>query len=385
MNTSDNNSLSMQHSKATRLLLEWYDTNARILAWRMGPNLTAVSPDCDPYHIWLSEIMLQQTQVKTVQGYFKKFIHLWPTLNELADADIEAVLKAWAGLGYYSRARNLHKCARIICRDYDGILPSCVAELKKLPGIGDYTCAAIGAIAFGKVVAVVDGNVERVISRLHLVKEPIEKAKGHIKALTQDLVSKKRPGDFAQAMMDLGATICTPKTPTCSLCPWQEFCQANQRGIQSQLPVKRVKKANETRRGAAFVVISSEGKILLTKRGEKGMLAGMSEVPSTRWSAKNDGSTRIEAAPIRAIWQYAGNVQHSFTHFKLELTVYYCRLNASAITQLPIKFGGQFSYLNERENSWWIERQNVMDEALPNLMKKALQLVFDTLKDAKHE
>lgn len=342
--------------KETRLLMHWYDAKARELPWRVGPrsNKKPVA-----YHVWLSEIMLQQTQVATVKVYFEKFLMLWPTLPDLAAADLEDVLKAWAGLGYYSRARNLKKCADIVQNKYDGELPGSAAELAKLPGIGPYTSAAIAAITCGEQIAVIDGNVERVISRIYKIATPLPKAKSEISRLTGALVPSQRSGDFAQAMMDLGATICSPQKPQCNLCPWRENCGANTDNQQEDFPVKTSKKKVPTRIGAAFVAMDPNGRILLRKRSDTGMLAGMSEVPSSDWSAQQDGETGIDAAPFSGDWYHVGDVRHVFTHFKLEMKVYFCATQIGAET-----------------DGWWVDRNLVMDEALPELMKKVIRLAI---------
>ena len=358
------NTPSASNSKATRQIIDWYDANARVLPWRIAPINSQPHFLPDPYFVWLSEIMLQQTQVITVQAYFQKFISLWPTLNDLANSELEDVLKAWAGLGYYSRARNLKKCADIIYLEYQGKFPGDVELLKKLPGIGEYTSAAISAIAFGKQVAVVDGNVERVISRIHAISTPVSNAKNEIRELTGLLVPTERPGDFAQAVMDLGATICTPKKPSCDRCPWQADCKAHLQFDPGDFPVKTPKKAIPKRTGAAFVAITQRGEILLRKRSGKGMLAGMSEVPSTHWSSRQDGETDIGAAPFSGKWLTAGQVTHLFTHFHLAMKVYYCVLGDRA-----------------KVDGWWVKKENVMNEALPNLMKKAITLALEKIKD----
>ena len=357
------NSLSNTDSKETSLLLDWYDANARQLAWRIGPRYSKRGMFQEPYKVWLSEIMLQQTQVTTVHAYFLKFIQRWPSLQEMAAADLEDVLKMWAGLGYYSRARNLKKCADLVIADYDGKFPHSASELKKLPGIGDYTSAAIAAIAHGENIAVVDGNVERVMTRRHEISTPLPAAKNEIRKLVSKLVPSKRPGDFAQAMMDLGATICLPKSPDCGQCPWSDNCGARNNSTQTSFPVKAPKKAKPLRHTAAFVMINDNHEIYLRKRSESGMLAGMSEVPSGDWSVRKDGAMGVDAAPITGEWREAGTVRHVFTHFTLEMKVYFCDCTKSP-----------------KMNGWWVHRNAVMDEALPSLMKKAIALVLEELK-----
>lgn len=347
-------------------LLRWYDENARELPWRVPPELSKNGHLPDPYHVWLSEIMLQQTQVKTVIAYFLKFLKLWPSLTDMAQADTEDILKAWAGLGYYSRARNLKKCADLLYAEYDGNFPSDAGELTKLPGIGAYTSAAISAIAFGKPAVVVDGNIERIMARFHLISTPIPKAKPEIAAHVNAILPEVRAGDFAQAMMDLGATICTPKSPDCNCCPWEIGCKAKERGEQLNFPVKLPKKPKPKRRGAAFVAISDDGYVLLRKRPDQGLFAGMSEVPTTDWSIKKDGETGVDAAPFSAEWTKAGAVSHVFTHFQLGLDVYCCR---------PLR--------NVTNQGWWVQQNLVMEEALPSLMKKVIVCAFDNLDEGE--
>ncbi len=257
-------------------LLQWYDRNARVLPWR------AVSPSrMDPYKVWLSEIMLQQTTVAAVKEYFLNFTQKWPTVKALAAAPLDDVLKAWAGLGYYARARNLHKCANVIVSEHGGKFPDDLGALQKLPGIGPYTAGAIAAIAFDKPFAAVDGNVERVISRLDAIETPLPDSKPQIKTRAQALMTDHRAGDFVQALMDLGATICTPKSPNCQICPWTDDCDGRKQGIAATLPRKQPKKKIPTRQGHAYLAISNDGYILLRRRAEKGLLGGMMEVPGS--------------------------------------------------------------------------------------------------------
>ena len=300
-----------------RRLLKWYDRNRRKLPWRALPGETS-----DPYRVWLSEIMLQQTTVAAVGPYFHAFLKRWPTMKALAMAPVDDVMSAWAGLGYYSRARNLHACAKAVASEHGGKLPSTEAELRTLPGIGPYTAAAVAAIAFGKRAAPVDGNIERVLARLYCVREPLPKAKARLKAIAESLTPEKRAGDFAQAMMDLGATICTPKAPTCGNCPWSEDCEARAKGIEATLPARGAKIVRPLRRGAAFVLISKKGEVLLRRRPPKGLLGGMHEPPMSPWE-KNFPDTPFAHAPRKAKYRkLAGVVRHVFTHFELELEVY---------------------------------------------------------------
>ena len=349
----------MSSIATSQKLLEWYDRHARDLPWRVLPADREAGVVPDPYQVWLSEIMLQQTTVAAVKDYFLKFIRLWPDVDSLAAADTDDVMKAWAGLGYYSRARNLKKCAEHVSRSLGGRFPETEIELKELPGIGPYTSAAISAIGFDRKAAVVDGNVERVLSRLFEIKEPLPASKLAIRQAMEELTPDKRPGDFAQAVMDLGATICTPKRPACALCPWMEDCTARKSGLAETLPYKTPKKAKPTRRGAAFVAVrKSDGAVLLRRRPPKGLLGGMSEVPGTDWS---EG---FVAEPIQSPLQVTGDwvvrpgvVKHTFTHFHLELTVYRVEL-----TELP----------ELDADSWWSGPDELDGEALPTVMKKVI-------------
>ncbi|MEP1443383.1 MAG: A/G-specific adenine glycosylase [Hyphomicrobiales bacterium] len=339
-------------------LLEWYDRHARVLPWRVSPQNRALGEVPDPYRVWLSEIMLQQTTVATVKSYFEKFTSLWPSINDLARADREDVLKAWAGLGYYSRARNLKACADIVVEQYGGKFPETVAGLKELPGIGDYTASAIATIAFDQPAAVVDGNVERVLSRIFTVEEAMPKAKKTIKEYQSRLTPLNRAGDYAQAMMDLGATICTPKNPACSLCIWWGDCAAFKLGTQENFPVKAPKKVKPTRYGWAFVAVRADGAVLLRTRPDKGLLGGMTEVPGTSWGEEKPKSP-FASAPFQAGWsKRCGVIHHTFTHFHLEVEVV---TSMFPMEQAPAK------------NCWWSAMEDVPDEALPTLMNKMLE------------
>jgi A/G-specific adenine glycosylase len=333
-------------------LLRWYDVHARDLPWRSKPGFSA-----DPYHVWLSEIMLQQTTVAAVRDYYSKFLKLWPTVSDLAAASQDDVLRAWAGLGYYARARNLHACAMQITQDWSGIFPSTLIELQKLPGIGPYTSAAIASIAFGGRYAAVDGNVERVISRLYAIETPLPLAKPLITQKAQALVPSERAGDFAQALMDLGATICTPRAANCDICPWTEYCEGRKRGLVDGLPRKLPKVKIPTRKGIAFWIERRDGHVLLRRRPQKGLLGGMMEVPSTPWAA--GFPAKIEP-PIVAKWKkLTVQVEHTFTHFHLELNVWKAM---TAETSLP---DGNYS---------WVHLRDIGHEALPSLMRKVVAL-----------
>jgi A/G-specific adenine glycosylase len=333
-------------------ILAWYDRHRRVLPWRALPSETA-----DPYRVWLSEIMLQQTTVRAVKPYFERFLSLFPNVHALAEAPVEEVMRAWAGLGYYSRARNLHACAKAVTERHGGVFPGDEGGLRALPGIGAYTAAAIAAIAFDIRAVVVDGNVERVVSRLFAVEDSLPKAKPTIKALANRLTPDRRAGDFAQAMMDLGATICTPRNPACGLCPWREPCRARQEGTQETYPRKEKKSTGALRRGAAFVAVSA-GRILVRTRPPKGLLGGMLETPTTEWSAGHDAEAAIGEAPLEAAWRrLPGSVEHVFTHFPLALTVYACEVPEA--TRPPA-------------GCRWLPLEEVASEALPNVMRKVV-------------
>lgn len=342
-----------QAGPASRLLA-WYDRNARDLPWRTGPRERSSGLSPDPYHVWLSEVMLQQTRVATVREYFSRFVTLWPTVADLAAAQADDVMRVWAGLGYYSRARNLRKCAEVVADRHGGRFPRTSAELRQLPGIGEYTAAAIAAIAFDEPVAVVDGNVERVVSRLFAIDTPPRRAKAEIRQRVRELLAPERPGDFAQAMMDLGATICAPSKPACLLCPVRADCTAFAAGTPDAYPASEPRPDRPQRRGAAFVATDRTGAVFLRKRPETGLLAGMAEVPTTGWTAKRNGATGVAAAPFPAEWRRAGVVRHVFTHFSLELEVW------RAETTRAGDAGG-----------WW--SRDVGSEALPSIMKKVIE------------
>ena len=322
-------------------LLAWYDANARVLPWR--------EKHPDPYRVWLSEIMLQQTTVAAVKDYFLKFVAKWPTVQALAAAPLDDVLKAWAGLGYYARARNLHACAKVVVAEHGGRFPASIEGLRALPGIGPYTAGAIGSIAFDIPAAAVDGNVERVISRFYAIELPLPDSKPQIRVLTEALVPEKRAGDFAQAMMDLGATICTPKSPSCLLCPWNGDCVARKKSIQAALPRKLAKKAIPTRRAHVYWISNGNGEVLIRQRPMKGLLAGMSEFPSSDWVE----DARHFTAPFKASWKRVpGLVEHTFTHFHFEMTVWHA-------TSTDAVLDGRFVLI-----------ETLRDEALPSVMRK---------------
>jgi A/G-specific adenine glycosylase len=343
-------------------LLDWYDRHRRRLPWRPLPGEQA-----DPYRVWLSEIMLQQTGVKTDGPYFEKFLARWPGIDALGRASLDDVLRMWAGLGYYSRARNLHACAVAVLRDHGGAFPDTEQGLQALPGIGPYTAAAIAAIAFGRRTMPVDGNIERVVSRLFAVEEPLPQAKPLIKQLATTLLGesragdvKSRAGDSAQALMDLGSSICTPKKPACALCPLNDGCAARSRGDQETYPRKAAKKTGALRRGAAFVVTRGD-ELLVRTRVEKGLLGGMTEVPGSNWIAAQDDKAALKQAPVltgMGRWhRKAGIVTHVFTHFPLELVVYTANVSARARAPAGMR---------------WVPVATLQDEALPNVMRKVI-------------
>ncbi|MBY0612890.1 MAG: A/G-specific adenine glycosylase [Beijerinckiaceae bacterium] len=310
-------------------LLSWYDRHRRKLPWRALPGKRA-----DPYAVWLSEIMLQQTTVAAVKPYYETFLALWPTVGDLATAPIEDVMKAWAGLGYYSRARNLHLCARTVVERFGGRFPHDYENLLSLPGVGAYTAAAIASIAFETRAVVVDGNVERVVARLFAIETEMPAARPEIRRLADTLTPEARPGDYAQAMMDLGATICTPRKPACALCPVNAGCRAFAAGEPERYPRKAAKAARPSRRGAAFVAMRDDGAVLVEQRPPKGLLGGMVGLPTTDWSTKAACSAyrpeqAIAAAPLDADWRPSGFAEHVFTHFALRLDVYVAKIGAS--------------------------------------------------------
>ncbi len=310
------------HRQLASLLLAWYDDNRRDLPWRT--NGTDDKPD--PYYVWLSEIMLQQTTVTTVIPYYRAFLKRWPDLCALAAADLDDVLHVWQGLGYYNRARNLHASAGLLVRDHGSVFPDHESGLRKLPGIGPYTAAAIAAIAFQRPAVVVDGNVERVMARLFRVTEPPPGTRKELYARAAEMTPKSaqgRPGDYAQAVMDLGATICTPRKPTCRLCPLERDCAARRSGEVASLPRRAARRERPLRCGVAYWTRDREGSVFLRKRPSRGLLGGLMEIPSTDWREKNWSLEEArQAAPFATTWEVLpGRVYHGFTHFKLEMTV----------------------------------------------------------------
>ncbi len=334
-------------------LLAWYDQHARDLPWRARPG----SPPPEPYRVWLSEVMLQQTTTAAVIPYFAEFTRRWPTVEALAAADDGEVMAAWAGLGYYARARNLLACAREVAAR-GGTFPDTEGDLRALPGLGAYTAAAVAAIAFGRRAVVVDANVERVVARLFAIADPLPGGRKALREAADAITPASRSGDFAQAMMDLGAKICTTRSPRCLLCPVAGHCKARAQGEPEKFPVKPPKRAKPERKGTAYWIERDEA-VWLVRRPGNGMLGGMRALPDNGWSARGDGASN---APLAGPWDSAGVVNHTFTHFALEL-------------HLSVYSGGDWASLGRAEGEWWpLDR---LDEAgLPTLFAKAARLAL---------
>ena len=339
---------SLRQSPAAKLLA-WYDTHRRVLPWRAKRGETS-----DPYRVWLSEIMLQQTTVAAVDAYFRKFITRWPTIEALAAASLDEVRAAWAGLGYYSRARNLHLAAEIVTREFAGRFPRDAAALRKLPGVGPYTAGAIAAIAFDAREAAVDANAERVLARQFKIEKPLPKSKPELRRRAQSLVPQRRAGDFAQALMDLGALVCTPKRPACGRCPWSTTCRG--RSMAETLPRKAPERIRPLKRGVAYVVRDAGGSVLLVKRPEGGLLGGMLQPPLGPWNAKFPAREEALAqAPFAARWRRrAGVVRHGFTHFELEIEVWCAQVRKRLYDGI------------------WLSADKIPHAALPTVMRKIL-------------
>jgi A/G-specific adenine glycosylase len=335
-----------------------------VLPWRAAPGETP-----DPYEVWLSEIMLQQTTVKAVLPRYAAFLRHWPDVGALARAELGEVLGAWAGLGYYARARNLHACARAVVEQHGGKFPQTEAELRKLPGVGGYTAAAISAIAFGRRATPVDGNIERVVARLFAVTSPLPEAKSEIKTCAATLTPGERCGDFAQAMMDLGATICTPRRPACGLCPVRPGCRGYAQGLAETLPYRQEKSARPLRRGTAFVALREDGAVLLRERPLRGLLGGMLETPSSPWAeGRPNGKSWRGHAPLEADWRKVpGLVEHTFTHFHLELEIYRAKVSRRA----------ELKRTAEPERCRWLKLRELQGAALPSVMRKILLHALD--------
>ncbi|RDE10603.1 A/G-specific adenine glycosylase [Pelagibacterium lacus] len=342
-----------QHTLAptidSRAVLAWYDRHARDLPWRVAPADRARGARPDPYRVWLSEIMLQQTTIAAVRKYFAAFTTLWPTVRDLAAAPLDDVLVQWAGLGYYARARNLHACARAVVERFDGVFPTSAAQLRDLPGIGDYTSAAIAAICHDEQVAVVDGNVDRVLARFRALEKAVREEKPLIRAAVQAAVPA-RAGDFAQAMMDLGATICAPRRANCLLCPLEPDCLGARSGHPLAYPVPPAKAEKPRRHGHAFIIRHPEGKVFVRQRGPKGLLAKMTEIPGSPWQEDE----AEPAFPFAADWRAVGAVTHTFTHFHLALSVWMARGD------------------HPLDEGWWADETRLDNEALPSLFRKVL-------------
>ena len=331
-------------------VLAWYDRHARDLPWRVPPAERARGTRPDPYRVWLSEVMLQQTTVAAVKNYFLRFTSLWPDVFDLAAAPLDSVLKEWAGLGYYARARNLHACAQAVVREHDGVFPQSSVGLQTLPGVGAYTSAAIAAICFDERVAVLDGNLDRVLARYYALPVPVREAKEELRAALQASVPE-RAGDFAQAMMDLGATICAPRQAACMLCPIRPGCLGAKEADPTRYPLKPVKANRPVRKGHAYVMLDADGDVYLQSRPEKGLLGGMTEVPGSDWAAELPEADY----PTSADWRHRGQVVHVFTHFRLELEVWSATVKPDGLA------GG-----------WWAGRKALRGEALPTLFRKVL-------------
>jgi len=340
----------------TAALLAWYDRHARTLPWRVGPAERRAGERPDPYRVWLSEVMLQQTTAAAVAPRFERFLERFPDVFTLAQARDEDVMAAWAGLGYYGRARNLLKAARLVAAGHGGRLPETAAALARLPGIGDYTAGAIAALAFGEAVPAIDGNVERVAARVFGIATPLPAARAEIAQALRPLVPPDRPGEFAEALMDLGATICTPRNPACGLCPWRPSCRAYAEGRQAAYPVRPPKSPRPTRYGAAFVALNGEGAVLLRRRPPEGLFGGMAEVPGTAWGPAPLRAA-VDLAPFRADWRPIAAVRHGLTHFALHLDVF--RAEFAGRPPAPA-------------STWWSPPDRIGGEALPTLMRKVI-------------
>ncbi len=336
-----------------RLLLGWFDRHRRDLPWRARPGARP-----DPYRVWLSEIMLQQTTVAAVVPYFERFVARWPDVAALAAAPLDDVLHAWQGLGYYARARNLHRCAQAVAHAHGGAFPEDAGALAALPGVGPYTMAAIRAIAFDRPAVVVDGNVERVMARLGGIETPLPDAKPELRALAAQIAPPLRAGDYAQALMELGQTVCTPRAPDCPICPWRGSCAAAAAGLAGSLPRRSPRRDRPLRRGVAFWAVRGDGAVLLRRRPDEGLLGGMMEVPSTEWrTAAWPARAARAAAPVAARWaRLPGMVGHGFTHFRLELAVMAGRVEDGAAA-----------------TGIWCAPDRIADYALPTLMKKVVR------------
>ncbi len=342
------------------VLLVWYDRHARVMPWRVPPAERKAGTRPDPYRVWLSEVMLQQTTVAAVTEYFLRFTYRWPDVRALAAAQDAEVMAEWAGLGYYARARNLLKCARAVVSDHGGVFPDRRDGLIRLPGIGPYTAAAIAAIAYDEAAVVVDGNVERVMARLYDIHDPLPGSKTELTARAAGLTSQHRPGDHAQAVMDLGATICTPRSPACGICPWRDHCLARRNGTAAELPRKSPKKVQPVRRGYVYVGRREDGAWLIETRPPKGLLGGMMGFPGSDWS---DDPAPCPPAPGN--WQMLdAEARHTFTHFHLRLAVLTAHLPQNSVPER-----GEFRAYDQFDAA-----------ALPTLMRKVYDLASKVLR-----
>lgn len=340
-------------------LLEWYDRHARKMPWRVGPAERQAGVTPDPYRIWMSEIMLQQTTVAAVKEYFLRFTERWPTVMDLANARDEDVMGEWAGLGYYARARNLLKCARVVAHELDGVFPDTEEGLRALPGIGPYTAAAVASIAFDRKATVVDGNVERVMARIYDHHTPLPAAKPALTEFADALTPDQRPGDYAQAVMDLGATICTPKNPACGICPWRSACRARIQGTAAELPKKTPKKPKPIRLGTVYIARRVDGAYLLERRPDQGLLGGMLGWPGSDWA---EAEVPDHPYPIRAEWkELPTEARHTFTHFHLRLTV------KTALVPMDRK----------PKQGDFVEQADFRPSDLPTVFRKAFDLTKD--------
>ncbi|RME64227.1 MAG: A/G-specific adenine glycosylase [Alphaproteobacteria bacterium] len=338
-------------------MLAWYDAHGRDLPWRAKGGIGA-----DPYRVWLSEIMLQQTTVAAVVPRFRAFLARWPTLPALAAADAREVLAAWAGLGYYARARNMIACARLLVAAHGGCFPDTEDALARLPGIGRYSAAAIAAIAFGRPAVVVDGNVARVMARAFAIAAPLKAAKALVRDHAARLTPMARPGDYAQAVMDLGAMVCTPKAPDCPACPWRRDCAAHQLGRVADLPLTAPRTVRRQRRGVVFWLEAGDA-VLLRRRPPVGLLGGMLALPSSDWAEGQDAARAMAAAPVAAPWRLLpGHVRHVFTHFELELAV-----ARAVLAERPLLEGE------------WTATARVLDAGLPTVFAKAARHALDAI------
>ena len=372
-NEAMTNPADQRHQQATAAVLKWYKANHRTLPWRANEGEL-----CDPYHAWLSEVMLQQTTVATVKPYFTAFIARWPTLKALAQAPRDEVMQAWSGLGYYARARNLHACAEVVMREHGGIFPDSEQELARLPGIGAYTAAAIAAIAFGRRAVVVDANIERIAARWDAISQPLPSSKPLIYKTVDALTPMKRAGDFAQALMDIGALICTSAPPNCDCCPLWQTCRGRL-GDPALLPIKKPKQPRPDRLGTALVIEDGDGNILFERRRDGGMLGGMLVLPGSDWA---DGSPAQRDYPLEGnLAEFVdacggellnSEVVHIFTHFRVILKVIRLKLSVCSSSKLETQFGTQFEDLR----SAWVPvpKEKLVQAALPTVMRKVARL-----------